>query len=122
MPRANPYRGQIELPLPSGEVVAVVDTNALRMYMEDTQSQDLTDSLAQIQSNPVDRIPRLLYWGVRQGLLLAGSKDEPASWEQFAAQCGQLDFVDLVERVSLALDLGGDEPEGDKKKAAKAAQ
>ena len=52
MPRANPYRGQIELPLPSGEVVAVVDTNALRMYMEDTQSQDLTDSLAQIQSNP----------------------------------------------------------------------
>lgn len=122
MATANPYRGQITLPLPQlGEVVAVVDTNALRMYMEDLGSTDLTKALEEIQANPVDRIPRLLFHGLRQGHFLTGQPEELPNWERFAALCGQLDFVQLVDSVGLALDLGGDDDgaeEGGKKKAA----
>lgn len=119
MATANPYRGTIGLPLPSGEVVAVVDTNALRMFMEDLGEVDLTKALEGIQSNPVDRIPRLLFHGLKQAHYLTGEPKELPTWEAFAAQCGQLDFVQLVENVGLALDLGSDDQDEGKKKAGK---
>ena len=125
MAALNPYRGTIALPLPLGEVVAVVDTNALRMFMEDLGEHDLGKTLEGIQTNPVDRIPRLLFHGVKQAHYLTGQPEELPTWERFAAQCGQLNFVQLVEDVGLALDLGQDDGEADddgKKKAGKAAR
>lgn len=119
MSAANPYRGQISLALPSGEALAVVDANALRLLMEDLGQTDLTTALEELQTNALDRIPRLLFHGVRQHLLLTGSDEEPPKWEAFAAQLGQLNFVDLVERVGLALNLDdGEEKKRDVKVGA----
>ena len=116
---ANPYRGEIRLALSSGEVLAVIDANALRLLMEDLEQTDLNVALEELQAHALDRIPRLLYHGVRSRLFLEGSNDEPPKWEAFAAQLGQLDFTDLVERVGLALNLGGDD--GQKKTKSKDA-
>jgi hypothetical protein len=116
MAAPNPYRGTIALPLPLGEVVAVVDTNALRMFMEDLGEHDLGKTLEGIQTNPVDRIPRLLFHGVKQAHYLTGQPEELPTWDR---------FVQLVEDVGLALDLGQDDGEADddgKKKAGKAAR
>lgn len=113
---ANPYRGEIRLALPSGELLAVIDANALRLLMEDLEQTDLNVALEELQTNALDRIPRLLYHGVRSRIFLTGADEEPPAWEAFAAQLGQLDFTQLVERVGLALNLGGDDEAEDQKK------
>lgn len=116
---ANPYRGEIRLALSSGELLAVIDANALRLLMEDLDQNDLNVALAELQSHALDRIPRLLFHGVRSRIFLTGVDEEPPKWETFAAQLGQLDFTDLVERVGLALNLGGDEDTDEKKTKSK---
>lgn len=107
MRTANPYRGQIVLPLPAGDLLAVVDTNALRLLMEDLGEDDINATLAGIQRHPLDRLPRLCWHGVRTRVLLEGGRDEVPAWEAFAAQFGQLDFEAVSQEVGHALDLGG---------------
>lgn len=106
---ANPYRGEIRLALPSGELLAVIDANALRLLMEELNEHDLDKTLKELQTHALDRIPRLLYHGVRSRIFLTGADEEPPKWEAFAAQVGQLDFTELIERVGHALSLGDDE-------------
>lgn len=109
MQRANKYRGEILLPLPAGDVRAVVDTNALRLLMEDLGEDDINTTLAGIQRNPLDRLPRLCFHGIRTRVLLDGKEEALPTFEQFAAQFGQLDFEAVSEQVGHALDLGGHE-------------
>lgn len=102
----NPYRGQIRLALRSGEVLAVIDANALRLCMEDLKLEDLTEMLTSLQTQALDRIPRLLWHGVRNAKFLEGSDEPPMAWEHFAAQVGQLEFEPLVHEVAKAIELG----------------
>lgn len=102
----NPYRGQIRLALHSGEVLAVIDANALRLCMEDLKEDDLTEMLTSLQTKGLDRVPRLLWHGLRNAKFLEGSSEPPMPWEFFAAQVGQLEFEPLVKKVAKAIELG----------------
>lgn len=115
---ANKYRGQIILPFQGGDLPTVVDANALRLYMEELGQSDISEALGEIQSNPLDRVPRLLYHGHRNALYLGDDAEaKPMAWERFAAQCGQLDFQQVVQDTSAALELWADS----QKKATEAA-
>lgn len=118
MPAPNRYRGEVLLPLPSGDVVAVVDTNALRLLMEELGEDDINTTLAAMSRNPLDRIPRMAWHGVRNRKFLEGDETPPPPWETFAAQLGQCDFQAVSEQIATALDLGG--MEGKKKDSASA--
>ena len=85
--------------------------------MEELGQSDISEALCEIQSNPLDRVPRLLFHGHRNALYLGDDAEaKPMAWERFAAQCGQLDFQQVVQDTSAALELWADS----QKKAAAA--
>lgn len=102
----NKYRGEIILDLPSGAVTTVINSNALRLYMEAQGVDDINQALTQIDKNPIDGMPRLCYYGIKNHRLLTGLGGEmDLDWESFSAQVATLDFSTLLEEVSESLKI-----------------
>lgn len=102
---ANKYRGEMVLDLPGGAMTALVNSNALRMMMEDLQIEDVHVAMERINRNPVDMMPRLCYWGVHNWNLLTDGTAKVPDWPKFAAKVGTLDLNSLFEEISMALTL-----------------
>lgn len=102
---ANKYRGEITLDLPGETMTALVNSNALRMMMEDLGIEDVHEAMEKINRNPVDMMPRLSYWGVHNWNLLHDRDAEVPNWPKFAAMVGTLNLSALFEEISMALTL-----------------
>lgn len=112
---ANKYRGQITLDLPGGPVVTVINSNALRLYMEAEGLDDINEAAARVAKNPTATLPRLCWFGLVNWDHLHGRDAKPPKWETFAAQMATLDVPRIFEDVSEALTMADDD--ADKKKA-----
>lgn len=102
---ANKYRGEIVLDLPMGAVTTLVNSNALRMMMEEMEIEDINAALLRIDKNPIDMIPRLCWHGMTNWNLLHGKDSKVPPWDSFAAQIATIDVLGLFEKIAAALSL-----------------
>lgn len=114
---ANKYRGQITLDLPTGPVVTVINSNALRLYMDDEGLDDINTAVERFAKNPTGTIPRLCFHGLANWDHLHGREPKLPKWETFAAQMATLDVAQIFEDVSNALTIEDEATSDDKKKA-----
>jgi len=107
----NELRGQLELEVGKDTHEVLLNLNAFRLLCKDKKI-DLTGLDEFVNSDPLDFVPTVIYWGIMNACDFKGQSRPEINFDHISAIiCSDLDkFQELSESVGQAMgqSMGGD--------------